>query len=202
MHTVTVIKNEICKKGIKNPFQFLYDYDTKKVSFQYKNYNYKTNKVDIVWDNNEASEMFINIYDNYDDICKIKNGEITNQQLNISSDIKELLCLHIDIHYYTHDGYCSDSENEHEYSKITKYVLFKFPSYFKDYYNNIIEDLFKNKNINKWYDKHQSYKLKNNESTELFFNEWDSETSRNDGSHDYCTQMEEYEPINYYLILL
>lgn len=110
--------------------------------------------------------------------------------------------LKLNIHYYTHDGYCSDPYNQHEYTKLTKYLLFKIPSFLKDD-NGVNFNMFNEPNMYKLYDKYKTCKLKNNKDTELLFNEWNLYSSRiEDESHDWCSQMEEYEPKNYYLIKL
>lgn len=192
------IDNYIKENKLKNPFQFIYDYNTKYVTFNCTYYNPISRNCEYLWENKEVKQLFICMCDNYDYICKIKNKEITKEQLNISNDTEYIMYLEVDIHYYTHDGYCSDSENEYEYEKITKYLLFKIPSFLKEE-NDINFNLFKNDTY-KW-DKYQTCKLKNNDNTKLLFEEWNEQTSRTNG-HDYCSQIEEYEPKNYYLIKL
>ena len=74
---IEYIENYIKKNGLENQFQFIYDYNTKDVTFESLYYNRETRSNDIILENNMYKELFINIYENYDDICKIKNQEIT-----------------------------------------------------------------------------------------------------------------------------
>ena len=184
------------KMDLNNPFQFIYVYNENKIQFKkyYNNY---------LWENLDAKNLYINIYDNYDDICKIKNKEITYENLNIDKDIKCLIYLQVDIHYYTHDNWCNDPLNNRIYTKQTKYILFNIPDFLKDDKGDIKYELFNIIN-NTLYKECLTYKLKINKNTKHLFNRWVSDTSKPDtiNCHDYCDQMEEYEPINYYLIKL